>query len=758
MSSDTDGVEVEQALEDEAMGPSSNENTEQFAEDSDLIADDNQQSKRALSFLPCLMRIARLQKSQVDQLEMQEAVSRLDSTQITGKAMRKQMKGFSAHLGLPAPKWLSKPDPANMPVLMISAEEGFAVLRGKNAMGQWISERWDDASQQWQELADDKLEGFDFAVIKFVRGFKASESPVYDLIRNEIFAHKKILMEVILAGFVINTVALATAFYTMQVYDRVIPTGAFNTLLVLSLGAGAAVLYDLFAKYTRHKLYNRLVDAVDQRLARSTFMRFLNIRLDQMPTSVGSLASQMRGYETVRGFLTAVTGHLFVDTPFALLYAGIILLIAGWIALIPLSFFVICVIIGLASRRKIDALAKNMDAAVNLKTGLLVETVEGAESIKSGQGGWRMLSRWMSTTDDVRDYELKMRDVSEHSKNIVASFQQVSYLSLIATGALLASEGELTLGALIACSILSGRILAPVAAIPGLLVQWAHSNAALQGLDRIWSLEDDHFGQDQPIVLAKLKGNFRFEDVSSLYGERAALTIPGLSIKAGEKIAILGPVGAGKTTLLRMLSGMYKPQNGRILIDDVDMAHVAKPVLAENIGFVQQEGRLFSGTLRENLTLGLLDPGDEELLEVCRKTGLLQTVITPHPEGMQQPIFEGGTGLSGGQRQLVNLTRAFLRKPKVWLLDEPSASMDRSLEQLVIGALREAIQPEDNLFLVTHKPELLTLVDRILVVAGQKIVLDGPRDSVIAKLSENNAPNPNAGDPNTPTPNVPQPQ
>ena len=707
----------------------------------------------AVSFLPCLMRISRLQKSQVDQLEMQEAVNRLNPDEITGRAMRKQMKGFTAHLGLPAPKWMNKPDPANMPALMISPVEGFRVLRGKNAMGQWISERWDDNSQQWQELADDSLAGFEYALIKFVRGFKASESPVYDLIRNEIFSHKKILMEVVLAGFVINTVAIATAFYTMQVYDRVIPTGAFNTLLVLSLGAGAAVLYDLFAKYTRHKLYNRMVDAVDQRLARSTFMRFLGVRLDQLPSSVGSLASQMRGYETVRGFLTAVTGHILVDTPFALLYAGIILAIAGWIALIPLTFFVICTIIGLASRRRIDALAQNMDAAVNLKTGLLVETVEGAESIKSGHGGWRMLSRWMATTDDARDHELKMRDVSEHSKNLVASFQQVSYLSLIATGALLASEGELTLGALIACSILSGRILAPVAAIPGLLVQWAHSNAALQGLDKLWSLEDDHHGHDQPIVLDNLKGNFRFEDVTCMYGERAALTVSGLAVKPGEKIAILGPIGSGKTTLLRLLSGMYKPQSGRILVDDVDLAHVAKPVLAENIGFVQQEGRLFSGTLRENLTLGLLDPGDEELLEISRRTGLLQTVITPHPEGMQQPIFEGGTGLSGGQRQLVNLTRAFLRKPKIWLLDEPSASMDRSLEQLVINALRTAIEPTDNLFLVTHKTELLALVDRIIVVAGQKIVMDGPRDSVIAKLNENAGTKPTP----PPTANTPQP-
>jgi ATP-binding cassette subfamily C protein LapB len=274
--------------------------------------------------------------------------------------------------------------------------------------------------------------------------------------------------------------------------------------------------------------------------------------------------------------------------------------------------------------------------------------------------------------------------------------------------------------------------------VPGLLIQWGQSKAALRGLDALWALQNDHDGQ-QPIAPDRVQGNFTFENVTASYKDNLALQIPGLNVRRGEKIAILGPVGAGKTTLLRLLSGMYKPQEGRVLLDGIDLGQLSKPVLAENMGFVQQDGRLFSGTLRENLTLGLLDPGDSVLLDVAKRTGLLQMVITPHPKGLMQEINEGGTGLSGGQRQLVNLTRAFLRNPKIWLLDEPTASMDRALEQTIIQALKDRMGPEQTLFLVTHKPDLLALVDRIIVIAGKKIVADGPKDAVLAQLSNQSA-------------------
>ncbi len=270
--------------------------------------------------------------------------------------------------------------------------------------------------------------------------------------------------------------------------------------------------------------------------------------------------------------------------------------------------------------------------------------------------------------------------------------------------------------------------------IPGQLVQWAHAKAALQGLDRLWALEDDHHGQEQPVVLDGIRGDYRFDAVVANYGANKALSLPSLVIRPGEKVGVLGPIGAGKTTLLRLLSGMYKPQEGRILLDDIDIAHLSKPVLAKHMGYVQQDGRLFAGTLRDNLILGQMDPGDEPILNAARRTGLLQAVITPHPKGLQQQIFEGGTGLSGGQRQLVNLTRAFLREPTIWLLDEPTASMDRGLELQVTQALKASIKPLDTLVLVTHKGEMLDLVDRLIVVANHQVVLDGPKAQVLQKL------------------------
>ena len=688
------------------------------------------------NLLPCLARIAQLQHESIDRLALQEAAEAALTQQSSDP--KTQLRTVCAHLQVSAARWLEAPDAARVPAL-VYARHGeqvgqWGVLRGQNAQGQWVSEWWDSATQGWQECADPALSDHAFATLKLSRPYVASKSQVYQLIRDEIASHRKLLREAVLGGWMINVVALATSFYSMQVYDRVIPTSAAQTLLVLTLGVLAAIVFELVAKRVRSGLYERLIDEVDQRLSRTIYLRFLSIRLDQLPQSVGGLAAQMRGYETVRGFFTSITTNYLVDMPFALVFLLIIALIGGWLALIPLTFFVLCVVVGLYYRKQVDAFAGKSNAASNQKTGLLVETIEGAESIKSGQGGWRMLSQWMKTTDEARDVDLQMRNISEHSQHLAAALQQVSYTLMIAAGALLVSHGDMTMGGLIACSILSGRVLTPVSMIPGQLVQWAHAKAALQGLDRLWALQDDHYGQEQPIVVASIRGDYRFEGVVASYGTKKALALPSLSIRPGEKVGVLGPIGAGKTTLLRLLSGMYKPQEGRILLDDIDLGHLSKPVLAEHMGYVQQEGRLFAGTLRDNLILGQLDPGDEPILAAARQTGLLQTVIAVHPKGLQQEIFEGGSGLSGGQRQLVNLTRAFLRQPTLWLLDEPTASMDRGLELQVTQALKAAIRPTDTLVLVTHKGEMLELVDRVIVIANQQVVLDGPKAQVLQKL------------------------
>ena len=686
--------------------------------------------------LPCLVRLSQLQSDNLDRLALREAVETAqDNAPEDAKA---QIRYITKQLRLPAARWKPEPQLDSAPALLCRIEPYFGIewglLRGKNAQNQWISEWWDKHDSRWVERADDALPDHQAISLKLSQPYVASKSPVFRLILDELLSHRRIIRETVLASLIATLLALAISFFSMQVYDRVIPSSAMQTLLVLTLGVLVAIFFEWLIKHVRSNLYEELIDQVDQRLSRTVYLRFLSVRLDQMPQSVGALASQMRGYETIRGFMTSMTTNLMVDAPFALFFAGVIAFIAGPLALIPTFFFLVSVAIGLFYRKRLENIAKQAMAASNLKTGLLVETIEGAETIKAGQGGWRMLTRWMRTSNDARDSELEMRSISEHSQHIAASFQQISYVLLVAFGAYLVTRSEISQGGLIACSILSGRVLSAVAIIPGQIVQWSHAKASLQSLDKLWSLQDDHHGQSQPIALENIRGEYRLENITSHYHGSRALMVSTLMIRPGEKIGILGPVGSGKTTLLRALSGMYKPQEGRVLLDGIDLAHIDKPLLAEHIGYVQQDGRLFSGTLRDNLILGQVDPGDEAILEAARKTGLMQAVITPHPHGLQRTIYEGGTGLSGGQRQLVNLTRTVLRQPCIWLLDEPTASMDRNTEAYVTQTLKDAIKPTDTLVLVTHKSEMLDLVDRLIVIYNHQVALDGPKQDVLRQL------------------------
>lgn len=680
-----------------------------------------------------LLRLAQLQHQDMDRLALQSACEKSRAQDETGPDA---LQSVLAGLHLPKARWLdsAQVDESAVPALACGDDGVFFILRGRNAQGQWVADFWDEQRNVWTERHLDTVRHERLAKVVLARPFEASNSAVWRLIRDAVFVHRTNLLEIVLGGLVMNLVALAISLYSMQVYDRVVPAGATQTLLVLTLGVIGAIVFELAIKFVRASLNEKTVDQVDGYLARLVYTRLLKVRMDQLPLSVGALAGQIKGYETVRSFLAAVPTQLLIDLPFVLFYTLIVVLIAGGIGLIPLVFLAVSLGMGLFFRRKIEALTQKSNQASNLKTGLLVETIEGAETIKSGQGGWRMLQRWLHISDEARSNELDMRQVSDHSQYWIAALHQLSYVLMVAFGALLIVKGELTMGGLIACTILSGRILGPVSTLPALLVQWGHCRAALQGLDKLWSLEDDHAGVDHPIALDRLHGAFAFDGVVFSYGNSKALSVPALQIKPGEKIGVLGPIGAGKTSLLRLLSGMYRPQQGYVKLDGVDLSHIAKPVLADQLGFLQQEGRLFAGTLRDNLILGMMDPGDQVILDAAKITGLDEAVVAQHPKGLHRPIAEGGQGLSGGQKQLVNLTRVFLRKPRIWLLDEPTASMDRNLELKVMQALLHHVQPQDTLVVVTHKPEMLQLVDRLLVVANHSVLLDGPKAEVLQRL------------------------
>jgi ATP-binding cassette subfamily C protein LapB len=679
--------------------------------------------------------VSRLQGKVIDRLRMHHALAKYEESlsKTSSENWQELFRDVADAAGVDSVEFMEKPDPARLPAVSWLPDLGWIIVRAQAPTGAWVIECNGVMSQR------EAIGLLPVARLSFnLTDAGARKNTVREIFKTAFLSHKKTFIEGATAGAFINFLALATSLYSMQVYDRVIPTQGYATLLVLTLGVALSVFFELVLKVIRSYLMEHAVVDIDSNLSREIFSRLLHVRLDQLPASVGSLSSQVRGYETIRSFLSASTFYVLVDAPFGLLFILLIALIANpLVALVPLFFLMLSIAIGMVMRKRIDYHAKKATAAANLKTGLLVEAIEGAETIKAGGGGWDTLSRWIDVVEESTKHELVNRSISEKSGYFAAVLQQASYIGIVATGAYFAAEGNLTMGSLIACSILSGRALGPIAQIPGLMVQRAHAKASLEGLEKVFALETDNHGVDRPLVPDQIKGNYELERVRFSYpAAPQALAITQLKIQAGEKIGVIGPVGSGKSTLLRLLSGMYQAGEGRILLDGLDIDQISRPLLASKIGYLQQDHRLFNGTLRQNLLIGMPDPGDEVVRNAAGQTGLL-AAINRHPKGLDLMIAEGGKGLSGGQRQLVALTRLLLSDPSIWLLDEPTASMDEQTEQRCIHSIRQSMKPEHTMVLVTHKPALLAMVNRLIIISGNQIIVDGPRDVVIEKLKEN---------------------
>ena len=686
-----------------------------------------------------MLRMAQMQGSVADILALRASVASLDPAETP----MIQLQKVASQMGLQEPLYMDHPDRAHLPLLGHTDELGWVVLIDCDPSGQWVLVNADGQ----HSLAPGALQG-QVALVKFnaqeeanklsqAMGEKPAMKTFAQQLQQTLRQYRLPMIEAGLASAFIGLIALATSLFSMQVYDRVIPSRSEYTLVVLSMGVLLSILIEYAMKVARSHLMDYVVVGFDQRLSREVFQQLLSLRVDQVPSSVGSLAGQLRGYEQVRSFYTANTLFTLIDLPMSLLFLVIIALIASpLVALVPLVFGGVALFVGLRIRTQIKELAKESAALSNMRTGLLVEAVEGIETIKAGSGGWKFLSRWINYNKMTIQGDLRMRSATESVSYLSAVLQQMSYAGLVVAGSLLVMQGHMTMGALIACSILSGRILAPVMALPGLLVQHSHASAALEGLERLYTLESDHHGIQNPLVPTHIKGHYLLTDLQFAYGQNPpVIAVPKLEIKPGERIAIVGPIGAGKSTLLRMLSGMYSPQKGSIRIDGLELGHISRQLLSQKIGFLQQDHRLFQGSLRENLLIGLPDPGDEVIFAAMARTGM-DRIVGGHPKGLERPIMEGGKGLSNGQKQLVAFTRLILCKPDIYLLDEPTATMDDMQERQCMSVLAEEANAGKTLVIVTHKPSTLALVNRIIVVAGSSIVLDGPRDVVLQQLQQ----------------------
>lgn len=652
-------------------------------------------------------------------------------------ALRDRLSGFLRQAGLNDPAWLPQARAHRLPMLGCGPESGLCLIHGRSGdNGLWIVET-PRGRHEWAQLPAD------MRFCSIALGWREKmNSGALGVFAEVLLSHQKPLGYFAIASLVIHLLALLTSLYSMQVYDRVIPSRGVDTLVVLTVGVTLTVVFELVLKFLRSLMMDRVVQSADVELSHRIFERLMKVRMDQFPGSVGTLASQLRSYEMIRSFAYSATTYLLIDTPFALIFLGLIFVLGGpWVAAVPLSFFLLSLGLGFAFKRQTEQHTRASQASANRKLGLLVEAVENAETIKAQGLRWHFQNRWNALARQNVHEDRAVRHINESSTYYAGALQQLSYVLLVATGAYIAATtNDLTSGGLIACSILSGRVLQPVTLLPGLLTQWANAKSALNGIDAIFKLQLDHHDTHSPLPLVSAHGAYALEQVVFAYpGQLQTLQVPQWVVRPGEKVGIIGGIGSGKSTLLKLLAGLYKPQEGRVTLDQLDLQQVSRTHISQHVGVLAQTVQLFAGTLKDNLTAGLIGVTEASLQAACQASGL-SAFIGSHPKGLEMPISEGGHGVSGGQRQLIGLTRLLLAQPAVWLLDEPTSSMDDETERRTLALLAGSVGAHQTLVVVTHKASVLSLVDRLVVLAEGRIALDGPRDAVLARLRQSHTP------------------
>ena len=563
------------------------------------------------------------------------------------------------------------------------------------------------------------------------------KTSAYEMFKKVALEQKRLLVYAAAATFSINTLALGTSLYTMQVYDRVVPTGAISTLVALTIGVFIAIFLEMMIKFSRSVLLDYATKKMDIEYSNDIFERFLRIRCDALPKSIGTLTGQLQSYNNVRAFITSAAMFLFIDLPFSIIFILAIFVIGGFaMGLVPIGFLILSLIVGFIFRKKIDQASKNSSMASYKKMGLMVETVENSENIKATGAGFNILNNWNRLTQEAVDDDIEIRHYSDMSSYITAFLQQLSYIAIVSLGAYLVAEnGTITMGALIAMTILSGRILQPIAQLPNQFVQLGKASLAVKDLDRIYQLASDNEGITRPLSPYLDTTNIRCQDIAFGYSENSnVISVAQLNIKQGEKVAILGAIGSGKSTFLKILAGLYKPTKGFVYLDGIDMQLIKRDFLTENMSYLPQTTKLFAGTLRDNLIFGMIGISDEQIIEAAKLTGLIG-LINALPNGLDTVVPEGGESVSGGQKQLIALTRMIVANKKIILLDEPTASMDEGTERQIISMLHQKLSPEQTMVVVTHKPIVLNMVDRIIVLTPNGVAVDGTKEEVLAKLT-----------------------
>ena len=549
-----------------------------------------------------------------------------------------------------------------------------------------------------------------------------------------------IYRHVALASVVVNIIAVASSLFVMNVYDRVIPNNAYETLWVLAAGVMIAYLFDFILRSLRSHFVDLAGRNADVVLSSRLVDKVLSMKMDAKPESTGALVNNLREFESLREFFSSTTFLACIDLPFLFLFFALLAFIGGPLVILPLTAMPVLLFVGIwlqiAARRSAE---KSYRHSMQ-KNALLVEMVNGLETVKSSMAESRMQKLWEAVSGISAQSSNEARKYSTRAVTFATFITQCVTVGMVVWGVYRIGAGEMSMGGLIGCNILVGRIMAPLLQLASLLTRLQNSRVSLKALNALMELPSENQDQAACMDFGALNGDFVMEDVSFAYpgSDSLALDRVSLRIRPGEKVGVIGKMGSGKSSLGKLLIGLYQPKDGAVSFGGVDIRQLATADLRSKVGFLPQEVILFYGTVRDNIALGDPTINDHLVLRASAISGVAD-FVKKHPAGYGAQVGEQGRNLSGGQRQAVGLARALVRDPDILILDEPTSNMDVESERLVQQRLAPIIK-DKTLILITHRLSMLRIVDRIIVMDGGRVLMDGPRDAVLRKLQEKSAP------------------
>ncbi|CAM2768013.1 type I secretion system permease/ATPase [Vibrio diazotrophicus] len=549
-----------------------------------------------------------------------------------------------------------------------------------------------------------------------------------------IWQSKRIYRDVMFASLLINLFAIAAPMFTRLVYDKVLPNLAFETLWVLASGVFVIFLFDFTLKMLRNYFIDVAGKKSDILISSKLFSKVMGIRMESRPPSVGAFARHLQEFESIREFFTSATVSSLIDLPFSILFLIIIWLMAGDLVYVPIIGVCVLIIYSLLIQAPLRRAIEEGSRLASQKYANLIESLAGLETVKLFGAQGQFQHRWEEAISHMANWNIKSRRITDGIQSTAGLVQQASSVGMIILGVYLIAQGNLTMGGLIAATMLSGRAIGPMVQLSLLSTRYNQAKASLKIIEQVMALPDEQEEGKRYIHRPMIQGKIELDKVTFHYPDSPIASIRDLSltINPGEKVAIIGRIGSGKTTLERLIMGLYQPTEGHVRIDDTDIKQLHHIDIRRNIGCVPQESVLFYGTIRDNITLGRPLVDDREVMDAANRAGV--TVFTQQdPAGLERQVGEGGLLLSGGQRQAVSIARALLGRPPVLLMDEPTSAMDNRSEMHIKNQMKQ-LTPTETLILITHKTSMLDVVDRVIVMEKGTIIADGPKSMVLNDL------------------------